>query len=79
MAAQGESMGISGNLRWRYQKRMKAGKFLTCSAPFGYRLVGSSALEIIPEEAEVVRRIFAMHLAGLGRQKICDVLNAEHL
>ena len=56
---------------------MKAGEFLTCSAPFGYRLIGSSALEIIPEEAEVVRRIFAMHLSGLGRQKICGVLNAE--
>jgi len=77
MAAQGESMGISGNLRWRYQKRMQAGEFLTCSAPFGYRLVGSSSLEIIPEEAEIVRRIFAMHLSGLGRQKICGVLNAE--
>ena len=76
MAAQGESMGISGNLRWRYQKRMRAGEFLTCSAPFGYRLVGSSALEIVPEEAEIVRRIFTMHLAGLGRQKICGVLNA---
>jgi len=77
MAAQGESMSISGNLRWRYQKRMKAGEFLTCNAPFGYSLIGSSTLEINPEEAEVVRRIFAMHLAGLGRQKICDVLNAE--
>ncbi|MDR0532154.1 MAG: recombinase family protein [Oscillospiraceae bacterium] len=77
MVAQGESQSISQNLRWGYQRRMQAGEFLTCNAPFGYKLVGSSGLEIVPEEAEVVRRIFAMHLAGLGRQKICDALNAE--
>lgn len=77
MVAQSESMSISGNMRWRYQKRMQAGEFLTCSAPFGYRLAGSSSLEIIPEEAEVVCQIFELHLSGLGRQKICDILNAE--
>jgi len=76
MAAQDESMSISRNVRWSYQKRMKEGTFLTCNAPFGYRLAGGSALEVVPEEAAVVRRIFAMYLAGLGRQKICDALNA---
>ena len=77
MRAQGESQSISRNLRWMYQRRMKAGEFISCKAPFGYRLLGSSSLEIVPEEAEIVRRMFEMFLAGLGRQKICDVLNAE--
>ena len=77
MAAQEESLSISSNLRWAYQRRMQAGEFLTCNAPFGYRLIGSSDLVIIPEEAEIVRRIFEMHLSGLGRQKICNILNAE--
>jgi len=77
MVAQEESVSISRNLRRSYQQRMQAGDFLTCSAPFGYRLAGGATLEIIPEEAEVVRRIFTLHLSGLGRQKICGILNAE--
>ena len=29
------------------------------------------------EEAETVKRIFALTAEGLSRQKVCDVLNAE--
>ena len=77
MVAQEESQSISRNVRWGYQRRMADGTFLTANAPFGYRLQGAGMLEIIPEEADIVRRIFALHLSGLGRQKICDTLNAE--
>ena len=36
MLAQKESEAISERMRWSYQVRMKAGKFITCNAPLGY-------------------------------------------
>jgi DNA invertase Pin-like site-specific DNA recombinase len=37
--AQQESISISQNQRISYQRRMERGEFITCKAPFGYRLV----------------------------------------
>ena len=56
--AQKESESISGNMRWSYQHRMKSGNFITCKAPFGYRLK-DGMLEIYEPEAEIVRTIFS--------------------
>lgn len=63
MIAQKESEAISENIRWTYQKKMKKGHFITCKAPFGYRLV-DGGLEIVEAEAEIVRLIFQRYLAG---------------
>jgi len=41
---------------------------------YGYRLAGRD-LEIIPEEAEVVRRIFSAYLSGQGKDDIARELN----
>ena len=73
--AQAESESISANMRWSYQKRMQAGTFNTCKAPFGYRLADGS-LVVHPQEAETVRSIFDHFLAGEGCEKIADRLNA---
>lgn len=46
--------------------------------PYGYRKVGharDSRMEIVPEEAEVVRQIFGLYLRGLGFNRICNHLN----
>ena len=48
MIAQKESEAISENIRWTYQKKMKKGSFITCKAPFGYRLV-KGGLEIVEQ------------------------------
>ena len=71
--AQRESESISSNLRWSYQKRMEKGEFNTCKAPYGYRLVEGN-LVIEENEAEVVRRIFEMHLSGLNKGEIANEL-----
>lgn len=76
-AAQEESLSISGNMRRSYQWRMKRGEFLTCSAPYGYILVGSSHLIINEAEAVVVRRIFDEFLAGIGMSEIAGCLSDE--
>ena len=61
--AQAESESISGNMRWSYQRRMQSGEFITCKAPFGYRL-RNGTLEIEESEAEIIRMIFARYLSG---------------
>ena len=53
---------------------MKKGIFLSPSVPYGYRLQGRE-LEIIPQEAEVVKTIFAAYLEGRGRDNIAKELN----
>lgn len=74
--AQQESVSISQNQRWSYERRMKRGEFITCSAPYGYRLAGRELL-IHEPEAEVVRRIFREYLCGRSKQQISDGLNAD--
>ena len=37
--AQQESISISANQKMSYQRRMERGEFITCTAPYGYRIV----------------------------------------
>lgn len=72
--AQMESTGHSSNMRFSVRMRMEKGIFTPSSMPYGYRLNGLEP-EIIPEEAEVVRRIFALALSGHGQEDITKWLN----
>lgn len=76
MAAQGESMTISQNMRWSYQERMAKGEFSGTISAYGYRLTNGT-LEIHEPEAVIVRRIFDMYLSGMGKQAIANTLNTE--
>lgn len=71
--AQEESTSISQNMRWSYQKRMRAGKFITCTAPYGYRLVNGT-LVVEPEEAKIVQWIFQNYLDGIGMWELTQRL-----
>lgn len=71
--AQAESQSISGNMRWSYQKRMESGKFITCKAPFGYRLINGT-LEIEESEAEIIRWLFNQYLSGFSVMDIAKML-----
>ena len=77
--AQEESLSISQNMRWSYERRMKSGEFITCHAPYGYKLVGSSNLEIIECDAEIIREIFDMCLSGMGVRKIAAELSIRNI
>ena len=55
--AQQEFISISANQKISYQRRMERGEFITCSAPYGYRIIDKKNLEIIPEEATTVQWI----------------------
>ena len=72
--AQQESISISANQKISYQRRMERGEFITCSAPYGYRIIDKKNLEIIPEEATTVQWIFDAYLNGRSAEWIADQL-----
>lgn len=53
------------------------GGFAGGKAPYGYRRDKAGGLEVVPEEAAVVRRIFALRKQGLGTKAIAAQLNAD--
>lgn len=78
------SMRVSDTQR----EMVKAGKFVGGKAPYGYKLVPSGEisnhgrllkkLEIVPEDAEVVRKIFDYAIYdGMGYDRIANTLNKE--
>lgn len=73
--AQEESLSISKNQRMNCRARMQDGSYIASSTPYGYRLREDGELEIVPEEADVVRLIFDSYLSGLSKAKIADMLN----
>lgn len=74
--AEGESTSISENAKWSIKKRFQSGTYKLSYAPYGYRWDGRT-LRILPEQAEVVKRIFSEVLAGKGTDAIAKELDAE--
>ena len=65
--AQEESRNISQNVTWGKRTRFADGKFALPYAQFlGYRKGPDGLPEIVPEEAETVRNIYAWFLGGMA-------------
>ena len=76
--AQEESRSISENITWGQRKRFADGRFsLPYSAFLGYRKGADGIPEIVPEEAELVRRIYAMFMEGMTSCAIAKTLTKE--
>lgn len=73
--AQEESRSASENQKWKIRKMFEQGRPNT-GRMLGYRL-RDGQLRIIPEEADIVRRIFAEYLSGMGKLAITKNLIAE--
>ena len=73
--AQRESEAISERVRWSYRVRMSKGRFSTCKAPYGYRLI-KDHLEIQEDEASIIRHIFDRYLAGVSMENIAKEITA---
>lgn len=71
--AQEESRSVSENCKWRIRKNYKEGKPSNNIRIYGYDY-NAGKLTVIPEEAEVVRMIFADYLSGLGKNAIMKKL-----
>lgn len=74
--AESESASISQNSKWSVKNRFKNGTFIISYPPYGYANVDGEMV-IVPEQAEVVKRIFADTLAGKSTHVIAREMNAE--
>lgn len=74
--AQEESRQCSENTLWRVRKNFKEGKPYGGSSMLGYKLEKGS-FTVVPEEAEIVRKIFDLYLAGNGFCKIARILTND--
>ena len=72
--AEGESVSISENSKWSIQKRFESGTYKVSYPPYGYDWDGEQMV-INPEQAAVVKEIFASLLSGKGTHAIADDLN----
>ena len=75
---QAESQERSDNIKFGIRQRMRSGKVLLNHSQFlGYTKGTDGVLRVVPEEAEIVRKIFAFYLQGNGVRKIKRYLE-EH-
>ncbi len=75
MYAEEEARSASENQKWRIQKKFEKGEPWVGNM-LGYRLVNGN-LVVVPEEAEIVRQIFADYLSGMGRCSIAKKLKMQ--
>ena len=73
--AQEESRTISENLRWSFDGRAPKGDLPNYEV-YGYR---RRKVEIIPEEAEIVKTIFLHYADGLSMTDIAHILNHKNI
>ena len=67
----------SARQRWSIQHRCENGWISVGSGLFGLKLTADNELEIVPEEAAVIRYIYESYVdGGIGSKKIADALNA---
>lgn len=74
--AQSESLSGSKRMSTAIRMKMSTGEFYNHMAPFGYRAENRTLIPI-PEEAEIVKRIFNEYIAGKGIGKIVSDLNRD--
>ena len=78
--AQEESRSISENVTWGQRKRMADGKVSLPYKQFlGYKKGEDGLPEIVPEEAELVRRIYRMFIEGMSTCRIAKTLTDEKI
>ena len=58
------------------KRRQQDGKWI-CAAPYGYIVNKHQQFEVVPTEAEIVRRIFQLYIDGWGYKKIANQLTDE--
>ena len=70
---------LSANVRSVLDHKRKEGQYIASFALYGYQKdpAVKGRLQIDPEAAEVVKRIYAMALCGVGAHKIAQILNGE--
>jgi site-specific DNA recombinase len=88
LLGQAERKRIARRLRRGQERKVKGnndtpGRILGHgTAPYGYRFVGRGSdrtIEIVPDEAAIVQRIYRLYLQGVSLRAIADQLTAEQV
>lgn len=58
------------------RRRQEDGKWI-CAAPYGYIVNKKQQFEVVPVEAEIIRRIYRLYIDGWGYKKIANSLTDE--
>lgn len=78
--AEGENKSHSENVRWGLKRHAENGTSKLYNKPcYGYRQNDDGDLEIVEDEAAVVRRVYAMYLSGLSIVKIKAALENDNI
>ena len=73
--AQSESENISANVKWGVRQRMKNGTFGFHFNTYGYRKGENGEPEVVPEEAEYIKKMFDLYLDGYSTRNIAIHIN----
>lgn len=78
--AQAESESLSKNVAWGWRKSAEAGNvYFQYKRMLGYRKGTDGQPEIVPEEAEIIRRIYRRYLAGCSLGQIKQELEQDNI
>lgn len=74
--AQSESESISENIKWGKRKKFAQGHTKGITPPYGYKCQDDK-WTVVPEEAEIVKRLFYEYLDGKAKTALADEFKAE--
>jgi DNA invertase Pin-like site-specific DNA recombinase len=73
---QEEARSVSENMKWRIKRDFEKGILWGARDFYGYKVENKKFI-VVPEQAEVIKRIFNLYIGGLGILAITKRLNQE--
>ena len=73
---QEEARSVSENMKWRIKRDFEKGILWGARDFYGYKVENKNFI-VVPEQADVVKRIFNLYIGGLGILAITQQLNQE--
>lgn len=73
---QEEARSVSENMKWRIKRDFEKGILWGARDFYGYKVENKKFI-VVPEQADVIRRIFNLYIDGLGILAITQLLNQE--
>lgn len=75
--AQEESRNMSENIKWGYKRRFEKGDTLTKYKNFMGYTCANGEMVVLPEQAEILKKIFELYLEGKTLKQIKEYLEEE--
>lgn len=76
--AQEESRNLSENVQWEYKRKFERGDDFVGKMPMGYKRDNDEWI-VVPEESEIIRKIYQLYLEGSTLQQIKEYLEKHKI